>query len=41
MWMIYFALAIISPIAVVALKRTLTQDNAAEEAPKEEAKAEA
>jgi hypothetical protein len=40
MWMIYFALAIISPIAVVALKRTLTQDNS-EEAPKEEAKAEA
>jgi MFS family permease len=44
MWMIYFALAIISPIAVVALKRTLTQDNteaAPAEAPKEEAKAEA
>ena len=41
MWMIYFALAIVSPIAVVALKRTLTQDNAPAEAPKEEAKAEA
>ncbi|MBO4712152.1 MFS transporter [bacterium] len=40
MWMIYFILAIVSPIAVIALKRTLTQDNS-EEAPKEEAKAEA
>lgn len=35
MWMIYFALAIMSPVAVIALKKSLSQENI-EEAPSSE-----
>ncbi|HNW16750.1 MAG TPA: hypothetical protein PKM15_08610, partial [bacterium] len=35
MWMIYFALAIMSPVAVIALKKSLSQENI-DEAPSSE-----